>query len=290
MAWGEEKFSYQPALDGVRGLAVAFVLAFHLGVPWATGGYLGVSVFFTLSGFLITSLLLGEHEQSGRIDIGAFYLRRARRLLPASLLCIGGVTVLLATGVLQRTGARSEVFSATFEAANWHALLAGRSYADLFLAPSALAHFWSLAIEEQFYVLWPVSFAGIAALAARRRGRTSLSRTLVLLFVAFAVASPLTAYWWSADAAYYASWARFGEILAGAALASLLARRSLPEGLARLAPPCLAVIVALCVVTPAGRGWAYSGGLPLFALVSAGLIAGLQVDGPVRSLLAWRPL
>ncbi|MEY2458934.1 MAG: hypothetical protein QOG30_764, partial [Acidimicrobiaceae bacterium] len=81
-----------------------------------------------------------------------------------------------------------------------------------------------------------------------------------------------------------------GEILAGAALASLLARRSLPEGLARLAPPCLAAIVALCVVTPAGKGWAYSGGLPLFALVSAGLIAGLQVDGPVRSLLAWRPL
>jgi peptidoglycan/LPS O-acetylase OafA/YrhL len=290
VAWGEEKFSYQPALDGVRGLAVAFVLAFHLGLPWATGGYLGVSVFFTLSGFLITSLLLGEHERSGRIDIRAFYLRRARRLLPASLVCIAGVTVLLATSVLQRSGARGEVFSATFEAANWHALLAGRSYADLFLAPSAFAHFWSLAIEEQFYVLWPVTFAAIAAWAARRRRRASMSTALLVLFAVVALSAPVTARWWSADAAYYASWARFAEILAGAALASLLARRSLPARVAWLAPGCLAVIVVLSAITPAGRGWAYAGGLPLFALVSCGLIAGLQVDGPVRSLLAWRPV
>jgi peptidoglycan/LPS O-acetylase OafA/YrhL len=291
VAWGEERFSYQPALDGVRGLAVAFVLAFHLGVPWATGGYLGVSVFFTLSGFLITSLLLAEHEQAGRIDIRAFYLRRARRLAPAALVCIGGVTALLATGVLQeRTGARAEVFSATFEAANWHALLAGQSYADLFLAPSALAHFWSLAIEEQFYVVWPVTFAALAAWAARRRRRSSLSTALVTLFIAFAVLSPVTARWWSADAAYYASWARFGEILAGAALASLLARRTLPARAGLLAPLCLAAIVGLCATTPAGTGWAYAGGLPIFALLSAGLIAGVQVDGPVRSALGWHPL
>ncbi|MEY2450431.1 MAG: hypothetical protein QOD92_5, partial [Acidimicrobiaceae bacterium] len=168
--------------------------------------------------------------------------------------------------------------------------LAGRSYADLFLAPSPLAHFWSLAIEEQFYVVWPLAFSGLAAWAVRRRGRSSLRTMHVVLIVLFARSGPLTARWWSADAAYYASWARFGEILAGAALASLLAGRSLPARTGWLAPPCLAAIAVLCITTPAGTGWAYAGALPLFALVSAGLIAGVQVNGPVRSLLSWRPL
>ena len=291
VGWADERSSYQPALDGVRGLAVAFVVGFHLGLPWAAGGYLGVSVFFTLSGFLITWLLLQEHERTGRIDIRAFYLRRARRLLPAALVCIAAVTALLAAGVLQeRTGARVEVYSATFEVANWQALLSGHSYADLFAAPSALAHFWSLAIEEQFYVVWPVALASLLAWAARRRGRASLRTALTGMFVVFAVSAAVTAHWWSADAAYYASWARFGEILAGAALASLLARRSLPTRAGLLAPVCLAAIVVLCIATPSGTGWPYAGGLPLFALLSAGLIAGLQVDGPVRRLLAWRPL
>src|SRR5690348_14773083 len=118
MSWGDGEFSYQPALDGVRGLAVAFVVAFHLGLPWAVGGYLGVSVFFTLSGFLITSLLLTEYARTGRIEIKAFYLRRARRLLPAALVCIAGVTLLAAAGVFQsRTGARVEILSATFDVA-----------------------------------------------------------------------------------------------------------------------------------------------------------------------------
>jgi len=270
---------------------VAFVVAFHLGVPWATGGYLGVSVFFTLSGFLITSLLLSEHERTGRIGIRAFYLRRARRLLPAALLCIGGITALLVTGVLPAgTGARAEVFSALFEAANWHALLAGESYADLFVAPSALTHFWSLAIEEQFYVVWPIAFAALGGWAARRRGKATLSVALVAMFVVFAFAAPVTAWLWSADAVYLASWCRFAEILAGAALASLLSGRTLPRSAGALAPVCLVAIVGLCVITPSGTGWPYAGYLPLFALVSVGLIAGLQVDGAGRSLLEVRPL
>src|SRR4051812_10430957 len=145
--WG-----HQPALDGLRGVAVALVLAFHLAIPWASGGYLGVSVFFTLSGFLITSLLLAEHTRTGRLDVRAFYVRRVRRLLPASLLCLAAVTALLAAGVIaSRAGAQGDVLGGVLDVANWHALLGHHSYADLFRAPSPLDHFWSLAIEEQFY-------------------------------------------------------------------------------------------------------------------------------------------
>ena len=265
------------------------MLAFHLDAAWMPGGYLGVSVFFTLSGFLITSLLLEERARTGRIDVPAFYLRRLRRLLPASLLCLAGVAVLAGAGMLaagQRL--RDDVVAALLQSANWHALLGGESYADLFAAPSPVDHFWSLAIEEQFYVLWPLTLAALAALAARR-GRSTVP-WLVVLFTGLAVSAPLTARWWSNDAAYFASWPRFAEILAGAALAALLVGRAAPSWLRWLAAPCALAVVGACVLTPAGRGWAYAGGLPLFALVSAGLIAGLQHDGLVRRVLSLPPI
>jgi peptidoglycan/LPS O-acetylase OafA/YrhL len=267
------------------------VLAFHLAIPWAAGGYLGVSVFFTLSGFLITSLLLAEHARDGRVAVRAFYVRRIRRLLPASAVCLAAVTALLAGGIIAtRAGARNEILSGAFDVANWHALLGHHSYADLFRSPGPLDHFWSLAIEEQFYVVWPLALWGVLAWAHRRRETRSPTVVLAVLFGVSALAAPLTAMWWSADAAYYASWARFAEILAGAVLASVVVRGPLPRWAAALAPSCLAVIVLASVLSPSASGWAYAGGLPLFSLVSAGLIAGLQLDGPVRTMLSWRPL
>src|SRR5437868_12187219 len=132
-----EKLGYRPALDGVRAVSIALVLAFHLGAPWMAGGYLGVSIFFTLSGFLITSLLLSEHVSSGRIDFRAFYVRRLRRLLPAALLCITGIAVLASIGTIAaRSDLRAGVLGAVFQVANWEQLLGHHSYADLFLAPS----------------------------------------------------------------------------------------------------------------------------------------------------------
>ncbi|MGH2685844.1 MAG: acyltransferase family protein, partial [Actinomycetota bacterium] len=284
-------FARQPALDGVRAVAVAAVLVFHLGVSWLPGGYLGVSVFFTLSGFLITSLLLHERERAGRIDGPAFYLRRARRLRPGTRVCLAGVATLAMIGVIgERTSLASEMHAAILQFANWDALLSGRSYGALFEVPSPVAHFWSLAIEEQFYLVWPLVMIGLTAWAARRPDRPRATVALTALFVVLAVSAPLTARWWSADAAYFASWARFAEIAAGGALAAVVVRRRVPARAALLAVPCLVAIVGLCVISPAGRGWAYQGGLPLFALLSVGLILGLQVDGPVRRALSVRPL
>src|SRR5687768_284207 len=254
-----EKLGYKPSLDGVRAVSIALVLIFHLGAPWMPGGYLGVSVFFTLSGFLITSLLLGERASSGRIDVRAFYLRRLRRLLPASLVCLTGIAVLVAVGTIAaRTDLRSGVLGAVFQVANWERLLGDKSYADLFLAPSPVDHFWSLAIEEQFYWLWPVAIAALTAFAPRH-----VTRVLVGGFALLGVGALVTAQTLGGDAAYFASWARFAEILAGAALAAVLAKRELSPRWGRLAPPALVSIVVLAVITPAGRGWAYEGGLPL---------------------------
>jgi peptidoglycan/LPS O-acetylase OafA/YrhL len=280
------KHSYRPALDGVRAVAIALVLVFHLGAPWRPGGYLGVSVFFTLSGFLITMLLLDERARTGRIAIRAFYLRRLRRLLPASLLCLLGIAVLAAAGaVAVRSDLRTGVLAAVFQAANWEQLLGHHSYADLFLAPSPIDHFWSLAVEEQFYWLWPVAIAGLTAVAARRSKRT-VPAVLSAAFVLTGVGAVVTARTLGGDAAYFASWARFSEILAGAALAALLAGREVPRRAGLLAGPCLVAIVVLAARTPAGRGWAFGGGLPLFALLSAGLLLGVSGDGRVTRLLA----
>jgi len=286
------KMGYQPALDGLRAVAVSAVLLFHLGVSWMPGGYLGVSVFFTLSGFLITTLLIRERVATGRIDSRAFYTRRLRRLMPASLACIAGVCVVIGIGLIADTAAlRREVLGALFQVENWVSLLGGQSYAELFQSPSPVAHFWSLAIEEQFYWLWPPVVTGLLIWATRgSRPLQRMTYALVGLFVLFSLSVPITLRLWSADAVYFASWTRFAEILAGGALAAFVALRNPPSWVRWFAPPTLLAIVWLCIVTPSGRGWAYEGGLPLFAIISVGLILSLQTAGPVRSLLATAPL
>lgn len=282
-------FAYQPALDGVRALAIVLVLLFHLGYGWMPGGYLGVSVFFTLSGFLITSLLLEERQRNRYIRVRAFYARRIRRLLPASLVCLAAMSVLVALGVpaLAETP-RSDIVGALLQLTNWQRLLGHQSYADLFRAPSPVAHFWSLAIEEQFYWVWPVAMAAMTAWAARHR--RSMSGLLVGCYLLFSASAVLTARFLGADAVYYASWSRFAEILAGAAVAALLAGRTVPRGAVRLAPLCLITIVALAVVTPSAGGWAYAGGLPVFALLTVGLIVALQPESATRRALSQRPI
>jgi peptidoglycan/LPS O-acetylase OafA/YrhL len=286
------RMAYQPALDGVRAVSIAAVLAFHLEAGWMPGGYLGVSVFFTLSGFLITSLLLGERARTGRIDLRSFYLRRARRLLPAALACLAGVGILGRLGAFGSRDLGPELLGALAQVANWEALLRERPYAELFMAPSPVAHFWSLAIEEQFYWLWPLAMAAITAVALRHAHRSAARVTLTLgaLFVLFAASAPLTARWLGSEAVYLASWTRFAEILAGAVLAAALVGRTVPAAARHLALPCLAAIATLCVITPSTGGWTYGGGLPLFSLLTVGLVLGLQVPGGTNRALSLRPV
>lgn len=289
--------AYQPALDGVRALAVAAVLLFHAEVSGFDGGYLGVSVFFTLSGFLITTLLVGEVDRSGRIAVGRFYARRARRLLPASIACILAIVVASALtdwfdGVSEL---RRHVVGSLLQVANWVFLAGEGSYQELFEraggAISPLEHYWSLAIEEQFYWLWPLAFLALTGVGrGAARTRASLVRRLAVLTVLAAVAAPVIAAVWGGDAAYWATPARAAEILIGALLAAVIAGKPLDARWALLAPAALAVL-AVCVVTfPAAGGPAYAGALPLVAVASASLLLGLQVEGPLRRGLSLVPI
>jgi peptidoglycan/LPS O-acetylase OafA/YrhL/lysophospholipase L1-like esterase len=289
----------QPALDGVRALALVLVLFFHAGFSWMPAGYLGVSVFFTLSGYLITNLLLTEFDSSNQIRLGTFYSRRWKRLLPAGLLCLVGIVVLRfagAFGAVQHL--RRDLTAATLQVFNWTELSRGTSYADLFTASadelSPVKHYWSLAIEEQFYLLWPVVLLLLARQARRRDA--SVLWPVAALTAAFVIAAPVIGRVFGPDAAYWATPARFGEILVGATLACVMrspwAAGRAPSSLVgtALAAGGLAVIVVSSVILPSDGGPAFTGWLGLFALASVGLIVGLQAPGPLRRVLSWRPL
>ena len=157
--WG---LGHLPALDGLRGAAVAAVLLYHGG--YLKGGYLGVDLFFVLSGFLITSLLLSEHRGTGRVNLLEFWRRRARRLLPALFLLLAGVALYATVWArpIDLGGIRSSGLGAVFYVANWQQILHGTNYWDISLSPSPLQHVWSLAIEEQFYLVWPLAVALVA--------------------------------------------------------------------------------------------------------------------------------
>ncbi len=288
------RLTYQPALDGIRGVAVAAVVAFHGGWGWARGGFLGVSVFFTLSGYLITSLVVVERHTTGGLSLRRFWGRRVRRLLPASLACIAGVIVLSAT-VLTATRARlpGDVLAAVLDVANWHFYARGDSYGDLFAVPSPLAHFWSLAIEEQFYLLFPPL---VWWLLVRRRASVVTLGWVLGGLGAGAVVASVAIGTDNADLVYYATFTRAAELLSGCVLAVVLVRRPLPtdgpvaRAVGGAGVVALGVVVALFVTVDQRDAWLYQGGLAAFSLVSVALVAGALVPGPLRRLLAVRPL
>lgn len=210
-----------PALDGIRGMGIPFVLLYHhgmkvLGIRFG-GGFLTVSMFFTLSGFLITRLLLQEHRERGHIDLGAFYTRRVRRLMPAALTTIGLIVVFWTAfpGTNRPLDFRS-VFWAMFYGTNINQIALGNSYNDLFASRSPLLHTWSLSLEEQIYLVFPLLLIGV--LGARRLR----ARTAPILFGLAAAGFAVAWYWTSSigvSRAYYATEARAGEFLMGAAFA-----------------------------------------------------------------------
>lgn len=208
------------ALDGLRGLGLLGVLLFHAD-GWLRGGYLGVDLFFVLSGYLITALLLAEKQATGRIALYAFWVRRCRRLLPALLALMPAVAAyaLFFARPEELAKLRSQALATLGYVANWQAIFERRSYWGLFSAPAPLEHTWSLSIEEQFYVVWPV----LVLLVLRRFSSRGVLVMSALLTLASMVAMVMLFSPADTSRAYLGTDARMASILAGAALATLVA-------------------------------------------------------------------
>lgn len=175
------EMGYLPGLDGVRALAVLGVLLYHADLTWIQGGFLGVDVFFVLSGFLITSLLLEEYDRSGRIDFRRFYLGRARRLLPALILMLLVVSAVVALFFRDAAASlRADIVASLLYVNNWWYILNDASYFEFIGRPPLLKHLWSLAVEEQFYLIWPL----LAFVAMRRWNRRGVRWLAILLALA----------------------------------------------------------------------------------------------------------
>ena len=168
---------YMPGLDGLRALAVLAVIAYHEQFGWAPGGLLGVGVFFTLSGYLITDLLLGQWVAAGRLNLGDFWLRRARRLLPALFVMLAVVTAWATVVSPARLAAlRGAVAAAATYSSNWYYIATHSSYFARFAPPGPFDHLWSLAVEEQFYLVWPwLLLLGVCCLRSRRASAAPLA-------------------------------------------------------------------------------------------------------------------
>ncbi|MFM1752392.1 MAG: hypothetical protein RL119_1354 [Actinomycetota bacterium] len=281
-----------PGLDGLRAVAVVAVLLFHLRMGYASGGFLGVSLFFTLSGYLITRLLLDEHRASGTISLRNFWARRLRRLMPAAFVALGLITIVaVSSDVFQSATLRGDLWAALGYVANWRFMSASTSYADLFVtAPSPVLHFWSLAIEEQFYFVFPIL---LLAMLRRNRSRWVAFVGLGLLWMA-SVASSLVGA--SDNVVYYGAHTRAAELLTGSLLALLMAHQtkfgvttaSLSSGIRYFwnaaTAVALGVVVFLIITVETGDRWLYQGGLAAFSLLSALLVVGIQVAGPFQWL------
>jgi peptidoglycan/LPS O-acetylase OafA/YrhL len=215
-------YGYQPALDGIRAFAVGSVMLYHASQSWALGGFLGVDAFFVLSGFLITTLLVTEWSGSGRIDLGAFWVRRARRLLPALLLVMLGIVMYAAVfaGPSEVEKIRSDGFATLGYVANWKFIFAGQSYFDQFTQPSPFRHMWSLAIEEQFYLMWPLVV--FAALWFTRSVRGLLAAAITMMLGSALLMAVLYTPGADPSRVYYGTDTRAQSLLMGAIAAMLV--------------------------------------------------------------------
>ncbi|GHH63577.1 hypothetical protein GCM10017673_04770 [Streptosporangium violaceochromogenes] len=284
-----------PALDGIRAFAVVAVLLYHLEIGRLPGGFLGVDVFFVLSGFLIGGLLLAELRSTGRVDLVAFWLRRGRRLLPALLLLLAVLTCYTATRPPQaRLPLREDILSALAYVANWHFVIEGRSYFAEFQPASPMRHLWSLAIEEQFYLVLPLLLLGLCLLAPRLR-RPAGASLLAAGIVASVLVQALTYREADPSRAYYGTDARLHELLVGVALAWLYRRAAgradgrLGERL-RPAAPYLAgagllALLAMIATVDDRAPFYYRGGSLLVSAATGLLVAGVAA-APRRGVVA----
>jgi len=300
-----------PALNGLRGVAVIGVVAYHLQLGWASGGYLGVDLFFVLSGFLITSLLLEESVRSGRISLVSFWGRRARRLLPALLLVIMALALYLianalfggpgANGLIDLHDLRWEAIWSLLYANNWNLIFAHQSYFAQFSTPSPLQHTWSLAIEEQFYLVWPLVLLLLFRVA--RRGWRTVGTAATISLGLFSSLLMAVLFHPGADPSrvYFGTDTRLFDLMAGATLAFLAASRPQPGDRARrqlhaTAPVAAAVLAVFWVASGTAGGFPkdfmFEGGFLLCAALAALVIADARLveTGGFARALAWPPL
>ena len=291
MSSSRRALGYLPALDGLRALAVAAVLAYHLGYGGVPGGYIGVEVFFVLSGWLVCALLHAEHQETGRIDLRRFWLRRFRRLLPAVGLVIGATLVVATFTEHDRfVSLRSDALAALGYVLNWRFILERQSYFEAAAGPSALQHLWSLSIEEQFYLALPLLLGVVLATRVTRRWAPLLVLGLMALSTAwrFVLTEP------GADPSriYYGTDTRAAGLLIGVALALVWVPHRLRPVAGRWAPVALD-LVALTALVVIGRYVvevsehdpdAFGASLTTIELATAVLIAA--VVHPVQGLVA----
>ena len=302
---------YLPGLDGLRALAVIAVVLYHLDLPWIPGGFLGVDVFFVLSGFLITTLVLEEVERTGRLSYRRFYLRRARRLLPALgllLLTVSAASLLFLREEL--TELRGDVVAALLYVSNWWYIVADQSYFEFTGRPPLLQHLWSLAVEEQFYLVWPAVVVMAMATGRRRVRRVALvlaiASTVWMALLSLRSGFPVPN---DPSRVYYGTDTHAMGLLVGAALATVWApwRRWSPGASwlsrTRIPQPSAAVVIDVAgVLGLLGVGWfflrvgefsdfLYRGGFLVLAVLTVlGLAALANPAGVLGQIMAVQPL
>jgi peptidoglycan/LPS O-acetylase OafA/YrhL len=278
-------------LDGLRAIAVIVVIIYHLGSGILPGGFIGVDVFFVISGFLITALLLRERERTGSVHLGRFWVRRARRLLPAiALLVIVCCTAAWMIGGDLLIGLGLQALGAATFSSNWLAIAAGQSYFDE-STPELLRNLWSLAVEEQFYLLWPLLLLFVVLLPRR------WMRVGVMLIAASASAVAMAVLFIPGDATrvYFGTDTHSFGLALGAALAfgaaSVDGRARLARMVQALGWLAVAALLLASVLLRDDASATYIGGLPLVAVLTAvAILAAVQPGSRLARALDARPM
>ena len=292
---GGKNTRYVASIDGLRAFAVLAVIFYHMHLGWAPGGLMGVTVFFVISGYLITGLLVNECDRTGRIDLPAFWMRRVRRLFPAIVLSVTGICALctlFSADLLAKM--QPDIVPSLFFFNNWWQIFHEVSYFEAAGNPSPLQHFWSLSIEEQFYLVWPLLLLLMFRL---RLSRKTMRRVVAVLALASAVAMAVM-YDPMGDPSrvYYGTDTRAMSLLVGAWLALAwpsaafggarrLRSRSARLGIEVVGIIALAALVNIVVITNGFSSFPYYGGIALTSVLSALLIAALVIPGTLMDAI-----
>lgn len=289
---------YIPGLDGLRTLAVFAVIAYHLDLSWAPGGLLGVNLFFVLSGYLITNILQVQWEHSGTLNLKNFWLRRAKRLLPALFVMLAGVMLWTVLFAPERLAAlKSEIMAAVFYVSNWYLIFHEVSYFESFGPPSPFGHLWSLAIEEQFYLFWPL-LLGLGFRLLRQR-KWIIGGTVAIALVSALAMALIYIPGHDPSRVYYGTDTRAFALLLGAALAMVWPSGRLSAeltGAKRLALDGAGIFGLLVVLwmifrTNQYQPFLYQSGLLIFSVAAAVLVAVLAHPASrLSGLFGWGPL